>query len=126
MAILTFRLTNRSRQTASPPLNSSVRPSMSEWSKIAYRGFWDVPRTVIAQRDGSLYLFDSRFDENLDTYLEHYEVWRLPLLPDEQLAKSWVGLQHFALERLPNVGLRDLPFVVSRPNNPASNSAPSK
>jgi len=99
---------------------------MSEWSRIAYREFFDVPRAVIAQRDGSLYLFDSRFDDDLDCYLEYYEVWRLPLLPDEKLAGSWVGLEKLALERLPNVGLRDLPFEVSSRNTPDADAARPK
>ena len=99
---------------------------MSEWSQIAYREFWDVPRAVIAQRDGSLYFFDSRFDEDLDCYLEYYEVWRLPLLSAEQLAGSWVGLEDLALERLPNIGLRDLPFEVSSRNTPDADAARSK
>ena len=99
---------------------------MSEWSRIAYREFCDVPRAVIAQRDGSLYLFDSRFDDDLDRYLEYYEVWRLPLLPDEQLACSWVGLEKWALEQLPNVGLRDLPFEVTSRNTPDADAARPK
>ena len=99
---------------------------MSEWSRIAYREFCDVPRAVIAQRDGSLYLFDSRFDDDLDCYLEHYEVWRLPLLPEEQLVGSWVGLEKLALERLPNVGLRDLPFEVSSRNTSDADAARPK
>lgn len=99
---------------------------MSEWSQIACREFCDVPRAVIAQRGGNLYLFDSRFDEDLDCYLEHYEVWRLPLLPAQQLAGSWVGLEKFALERLPDVGLRDLPFEVSSRDTPDADAARSK
>ena len=99
---------------------------MSEWSQIAYREFCDVPRAVIAQRDGNVYFFDSRFDKGLDRYLEHYEVWRLPLLPAQRLAGSWVGLEKLALERLPNVGLRDLPFEVSSRNTPDEDAALSK
>lgn len=67
---------------------------MSEWSQIAYREFCDVPRAVIARCGEDLYFFDSRFDEGSDCYLEHYEVWRLPLLPAQRLAGSWVGLEN--------------------------------
>jgi hypothetical protein len=99
---------------------------MSEWSRIAYRQFWDVPRAVIAQRGGDLYFFDSRFDDDLDDYLDHYEVWRLPSLSDEQLAGSWVGLEKLALERLSDIGLRDLPFEVSSRNTHDADAGRSK
>ena len=85
-----------------------------------------MPRAVIAQRDGCLYFFDSRFDDDLDDYLDHYEVWRLPSLSDEKLAGSWVGLEKLALERLPDVGLRDLPFQVSSRNTPGADAGRSK
>lgn len=55
---------------------------MSEWSGIEYREFCDVPRAVVARRDGNLYFFNSRFDEELDDYIDHYEVWRLPPLSE--------------------------------------------
>lgn len=99
---------------------------MSEWSEIQYREFSDVPRAVIARHDGILYFFDSRFDNELDDYLDHYEVWRLPPLSIEQLSCSWVGLESLALERLPNVGLRDLPFEVSSRNTPDTDAARKK
>lgn len=99
---------------------------MSEWSGIAYRDFYDVPRAVVARRDGNLYFFDSRFDEELDAHIDHYEVWRLPSLSDEELSGSWVGLEAAALERLPNVGLRDLPFEVSSRNIPDADAAREK
>jgi hypothetical protein len=91
---------------------------MSEWFGIAYREFWDAPRAVAARRGSDLFFFDSRFDENLDDYLDHYEVWRLPPLSDEQLSGSWSDLERLASERLPNVALRDLPFEVSSRNTP--------
>ena len=99
---------------------------MSEWFGIAYREFWDVPRAVVARRDSDLFFFDSRFDEGLDDYLDHYEVWRLPPLSDEQLSGSWIGLERLSLERLPNVDLRDLPFEVSSRNTPDADAARSK
>jgi hypothetical protein len=99
---------------------------MSEWTQIMYREFYDVPRAVIARNNGFLYFFDSRFDENLDCYLDHYEVWRLPLLSNGRLADSWVGLEKLALERLPDIGLRDLPFEVSHRNTPDADASRDK
>jgi hypothetical protein len=99
---------------------------MSDWFGIAYREFWDVPRAVIARRGNDLFFFDSRFDEKLDDYLDHYEVWRLPPLDDARLSGTWVGLEKLALERLPNVSLRNLPFEVSSRNTPDSDAARTK
>ena len=99
---------------------------MSEWSEIQYREFYDVPRAVIARRNGVLYFFDSRFDDELDDYLDHYEVWRLPQLSLEELSTSWAGLANLAIEKLPNVGLRDLPFTVPIRNTPDTDAARMK
>jgi len=99
---------------------------MSDWHGIAYREFWDVPRAVIAWRGNDLFFFDSRFDKEADEYLDHYEVWRLPAIDDARLAGTWIGLEELALERLPNVGLRDLPFEVSSRNTPDSDAASTK
>lgn len=83
---------------------------MAEWSGIIYRGFYDVPRMILASRGGQMYLFDSRFDENLDDYIDHYEVWRLPPLTGAQIEGSWLGLAQWAQERMPDIGLKELPF----------------
>jgi hypothetical protein len=96
---------------------------MSEWFAISYREFWDVPRAVIARRGSDTFFFDSRFDESLDDYLDHYQVWRLPPLTEEQFNGSWIGLEKIALERLPDIGLRELPFEVTSRNTPDSDAA---
>jgi len=87
---------------------------MEEWSQITYRDFFDVPRMVVAKRGGETFLFYSRFDEVADSHTEYYEVWAMPLLPEERLQGSWVGLEDLALSRLPNIGIQDLPFCVPR------------
>jgi len=69
---------------------------------------------VIAQRGHETYLFYSRFDESTDSHMDHYEVWLMPSLTEQQLQGSWVGLERLALSRLPDIGIRDLPFVVPR------------
>ena len=85
---------------------------MNNWSHVAYRDFWDVPRMVIAKRGEETFLFYSRFDEAADSHTDHYEVWVMPSLTEERLQSSWLGLENMALSRLPNVGIHDLPFVV--------------
>ena len=87
---------------------------MEDWSHITYRDFWDVPRMVLAKRGGETFLFYSRFDESADSHTDYYEVWVMPALTEPQLQGSWVGLEDLALSRLPNIGLRELPFVVPR------------
>jgi len=83
---------------------------MTSWSVVAYRDFWDVPRMVVARNGDETFLFYSRFDEELDDFISHYEVWRMPSLTEEDLQGSWEGLELRALERMPDIGLRDLPF----------------
>jgi hypothetical protein len=83
---------------------------MTGWSGITYRGFYDVPRMILASCDGQMHLFDSRFDDELDDYIDYYEVWRLPPLTDAQIKGSWLELAQLALERMPDIGLTELPF----------------
>ena len=87
---------------------------MEEWSQISYRGFWDVPRIVIARRGDETFLFDSRFDDSADCHTDYYEVLAMPPLSEQQLRGSWSGLENLALGQLPSIGLHDLPFVVHR------------
>ena len=87
---------------------------MSSWQFQAYREFWDVPRMVVARDDSGTYLFYSRFDEGLDDYIDHYEVFEIPGVSDEELQGSWESLPGKALRRLPDVPLRQLPFEVTR------------
>ncbi len=87
---------------------------MTEWTGVIYREFYDVPRMVVARRGDETFLFYSRFDEELDDYIGHYEVWAMPPLSEAQLQGSWVGLESLAVGRLPDVAIRSLPFVVPR------------
>ncbi|KAF1714050.1 hypothetical protein SAMN06296416_1272 [Pseudoxanthomonas wuyuanensis] len=72
---------------------------------------------VVARHGEDTFLFYSRFDDELDDYIDHYEVWRMPHLTDEELRESWVGLESRALESMPPVGLRELPFTVTTRNS---------
>lgn len=70
---------------------------------------------MVVARDGSgTYLFYSRFDEDLDDYIDHYEVFEIPALTDDELRDSWESLPGKALRRLADVPLRQLPFEVTR------------
>ncbi len=89
---------------------------MNAWTDIHYREFWDFPRMVIATCPDGTFLFWSRFDEEIDEYIDHYEVWRMPSLSEIDLSSSWVGLERKGLERMPNVPLRELPFTITSKN----------
>lgn len=89
---------------------------MSCWTDIHYREFWDLPRMVVATGPDGTFLFWSRFDEELDEYIDHYEVWRMPPLSESDLSGSWVGLERKALERMPDIPLRGLPFTITSTN----------
>jgi hypothetical protein len=84
------------------------------WTDVDYREYWDAPRAILARLGDNWYFFNSRFDDSLDEYIGHYEVWRMPNLTIDQREKSWESIVDLALERLPNIGLNELPFVVHR------------
>jgi hypothetical protein len=86
---------------------------MTQWKFSAYREFWDVPRMVVGRNETGTYLFYSPFDEQLDDYVAAYHVYRMPDLNAEDLKGSWVGLELKAIERLPDIPIRSLPFDVT-------------
>ncbi|MDP9087693.1 MAG: hypothetical protein M3O26_02985 [Pseudomonadota bacterium] len=46
--------------------------------------------------------------------MECYEVYRLPSLSENELARSWEGLELRAVERLSDLPVREFPFDVAR------------
>jgi len=69
---------------------------------------------VVARDESGTYLFHSRFDEGLDDYIDHYEVFEIAALTDAELHGSWEALPGKAIRRLANVPLRQLPFEITR------------
>jgi hypothetical protein len=69
---------------------------------------------VVATNEFGTYLFHSRFDDELDDYIDHYEVHELPPLSVVELQDSWAALPARSLRRLADVPLRELPFEVTR------------
>ena len=69
---------------------------------------------IVARDESGTYLFHSRFDQGLDDYIAHYEVFEIPALTEEELRGSWASLPGKALRRLADVPLRQLPFEVTR------------
>jgi hypothetical protein len=63
------------------------------WLSIEYREFYDIPRSVVVQRNGVYYYLESLFDEQIDDYSEFYTVYRLPqTFEPDRLGASWIGL----------------------------------
>lgn len=84
---------------------------MTAWAPISYRGFWDVPRIVLARHDGRLLLLSCPFSEELDDYPDEYEVFELPAdLHEENLPNDWTGLGGFAVARLGTVPIGRVRF----------------
>jgi hypothetical protein len=88
---------------------------MSEaWLHMRYRDFYDIPRAVVAEWEGALYLLDCAFDPDLDDYEPSYTVYRLPDGLDESLdGMSWTDLGNHG-ERLGTVPTGDVEFDPSR------------
>ena len=76
---------------------------MANWHPISYREFWDQPRIFFVSTGTSLYLFDCLFDETQDAYPSHYNVYKMPLLDENTLSGSWVGIERLATEFLGKV-----------------------
>ena len=62
------------------------------WLPFRYRDFYDVPRVMVIERAGELYLFDSPFDAEADEYAANFDVYHLPPNVASQLDSSWDGL----------------------------------
>jgi len=77
---------------------------------ITYRDFYDVPRIFLARHGNQLYLFDCPFDEGLDDYPSHYEVYAMPTLSEQELAGSWEELSQKARTHLGHVSVNAVDF----------------
>jgi hypothetical protein len=63
------------------------------WLPITYRDFYDVPRLIVVEWRGDLYLLDSPFDEDLDDHADTFTVYRLPADARDAVAEaSWAAL----------------------------------
>ncbi len=87
---------------------------MSEWPAIRYRDFYDLPRAVVVEWEGVLYLLDSLFDHDLDDYEPFYVIYRIPDELAERIDEiSWTDLGHRS-QRLGVVATDDVEFDESR------------
>jgi hypothetical protein len=78
--------------------------------KIQYRDFWDVPRVFVTSYQGRHYLFDCPFNDELDEYPDHYEVFLTNSLPAEVLNGSWMNIRDQAIHHLGQVPVKSVQF----------------
>lgn len=85
---------------------------MNDPTPFIYRGFYDVPRMIIARYEGFRLLLDCRFDDDLDEYPDAYRVFVIPDISDAELAVpiSWLGLDKKATAYLGTVAVKDIVF----------------
>jgi hypothetical protein len=88
--------------------------SQCNWASIRYRDFWDVPRIFLVAYQGELYLFDCAFDEELEDFLDTYQVYVLPDIAEAQLAGSWEELPEKALRYVGAVPITEVRFDATK------------
>jgi hypothetical protein len=82
------------------------------WLPIRYRDFYDVPRAVVVEFRGHMYLLDCLFDHDIDDYEAEYTVYRLPDdFADSIEMMSWTDLGHHGTR----VGALEVSKVVFDP-----------
>jgi hypothetical protein len=80
------------------------------WATIRYRDFYDVPRMFITVYEGTQYLFDCPFDDELDDYSDRYFVYQLPSLLEDDLGGSWERLPERAVCLLGTARVAEVEF----------------
>lgn len=87
---------------------------MTSWLPIRYRGYWDIPRIFLVRQAGQLFLFDCPFDHDLDDYPDHFTVYRLPDIADEDTPDDWTTLPGRAVRTLGRVPTAAVRFDPTR------------
>jgi hypothetical protein len=85
---------------------------MPDWLHAEYRDFCDYPRTIVCTSARGTFLFLSRFDAAKDGYADYYEVYRIRPFAEGEACASWFGIETRALERFPDLPVREFPFDV--------------
>ena len=86
---------------------------MTDWLYAEYRDFDVVPRAMLCTSAQGSYYFVSRFDATSGAFADSYEVYRIRPMGEGEACLSWFGLETRAVERLPNLPVRDFPFDVA-------------
>lgn len=83
---------------------------MRKWIRIRYRDFYDVPRIFMLQHRNRQYLFDCKFDDDLDDYPEVYRVFQLSELSKQEVKDSWDRLSEKAVKLLGEIPVEAVKF----------------
>lgn len=83
---------------------------MTDWLHAEYRDFHEFPRAMLCTGRHAAYYFLCRFDAARDAYDDVYEAYRLRPMGEGEVCQSWFGLETRAVERLPDIPVRDFPF----------------
>ncbi len=81
------------------------------WAAFEYREFYDYPRVLIVEHEGTRYLLECPFDEEADDYPSEYKISRLK---DARVTiGSWAGLGA-GTESLGSIAVSPLLFDSTR------------
>jgi len=86
---------------------------MTDWLHAEYRDFDVVPRAMLCTGARGTYYLVCRFDAGRGVYADTYEAFRIRPLGEGETCLSWFGLETRALERLPDIRVREFPFDVA-------------
>jgi hypothetical protein len=86
---------------------------MTDWLHAEYRDFDVMPRAMLCTGVRGTYYFVSRFEAGGGAYADSYEAFRIRPLGEGEACLSWFGLESRALERLPDIPVREFPFDVA-------------
>lgn len=98
-------------------LNATSSNDLTELSEmvnwvdiIEYRDFYDVPRVFLVEFEGSVYLFDSPFEDSIDDYGERYAVYEIAANIVENLPRDWTDISRQAVSCCGTVSIDDVTF----------------
>jgi hypothetical protein len=83
-----------------------------EWLPFRYRGFHDVPLTIVVEVMNVVYFLHRPFDDELDEYPDNYAVYRLPAAVNLDRT-DWTELAEEGI-RVGQVRCEELEFDASR------------
>jgi hypothetical protein len=70
-----------------------------QWLPIKYRDFYDLPRMIVAEFRGALYLLECPFDEHADEYHDNFVIYRLHGAARQMLDRvSWLGMSGLGVQ----------------------------
>lgn len=87
---------------------------MEEAPITQYRDFWDYPRIFLVSYGQALFLFDCRFDEELEDFGTTYRVYAMPHLEEADTAGPWDELHEKATRFLGEVPVSEVSFDETR------------